>query len=159
MSIEQAAASYVAVKNHERESAIRTIVARCDKPDSGVSPEFSLVSVADAAFLLQQLDAARGPPSTYHQLSAALADTVVTKQAAYGDSFGKSGAVMRILYPEGIPPEKLDDALTIVRVLDKLFRIATDRDALGESPWNDIQGYALLAVARLKQRREANGHG
>ena len=93
------------------------------------------------------------PPEsrTYATIAAEVAATVERKQAAYGDSFGKSGAVMAILYPAGVPVEQLDDALTIVRVLDKLFRIATDRDALGESPWRDIAGYALLAVRRVEQ--------
>lgn len=87
---------------------------------------------------------------SYREIGEGIGLTVEKKQAAYGDSFGKSGQVMRILYPDGIPPGKLDDALTVVRVLDKLFRIATDRDALGESPWRDIAGYALLSVSRLE---------
>jgi hypothetical protein len=91
----------------------------------------------------------------YQKLGAAIGALVETKQAAYGDSFGKSGEVMRILYPGGVRPEQLEDALTVVRVLDKLFRIATDRDALGESPWRDIAGYALLAVERLERSRAA----
>lgn len=86
----------------------------------------------------------------YSEIGLGIGETVEKKQAAYGDSFGKSGQVMRILYPEGVSPGKLDDALTVVRVLDKLFRIATDRDALGESPWRDIAGYALLSVSRLE---------
>lgn len=73
---------------------------------------------------------------------------VAEKQSAYGDSFGKSGAIMRILYPKGITPEQMDDALCVVRIVDKLFRIATDRDALGESPYRDIAGYSLLGDAR-----------
>lgn len=87
---------------------------------------------------------------TYPDLGRSIGELVEAKQAAYGDSFGRSGAVMRALYPAGIPPEKLDDALAVVRVLDKLFRIATARDALGESPWRDIAGYALLAVKRVE---------
>lgn len=90
---------------------------------------------------------------TYADIGRDVGVTVQEKQAAYGDSFGKSGEVMRILYPDGIPPSKLDDALTVVRVLDKLFRIATDRDALGESPWRDIAGYALLSVARQEKQK------
>ncbi len=90
-------------------------------------------------------------PTDFEGLAAAVGRVVAEKQAAYGDSFGKSGAVMRILYPTGIPPEKLDDALTIVRILDKLFRVATDKDAFGESPFKDILGYALLAVARASK--------
>ena len=73
------------------------------------------------------------------------------KQAAYGDSFGKAGKIMRVLYPEGIRPDQMDDALCIVRIVDKLFRIATDRDALGESPYRDIAGYGLLGARRAEQ--------
>ncbi len=87
---------------------------------------------------------------SFGDLGLEVGKVVEQKQAAYGDSFGKSGAVMLALYPQGIPPEKLPDALTVVRVIDKLFRIATDRDALGESPWQDVAGYALLALKRQK---------
>jgi hypothetical protein len=96
-------------------------------------------------------DTTSGP---YFELGKAIGATVEQKQAAYGDSFGKSGDVMRILYPDGIRPSKLDDALTVIRVLDKLFRVATDRDALGESPWRDIAGYALLSVRRVEVARK-----
>lgn len=75
---------------------------------------------------------------------------VAEKQAAYGDSFGKSGQVMRILYPDGIRPDQIDDALCVVRIVDKLFRIATDRDALGESPYRDIAGYGILGAVRVE---------
>lgn len=89
----------------------------------------------------------------YIALADTVASTVINKQKAYGDSFGKSGAIMVALYPDGIPPSKMEDALTVVRIVDKLFRIATDRDALGESPWNDINGYALLAMERIEAKR------
>lgn len=99
----------------------------------------------------------------YSELGASVGKLVQEKQAAYGDSFGKAGKVLAILYPEGIPLAKLDDALTIVRVIDKLFRIATDKDALGESPWRDICGYALLSIAREEMpnqvRSDLEGEG
>ncbi len=88
----------------------------------------------------------------YKSLGADIGKLVAQKQVAYGDSFGRSGAVLRALYSNGISAAQLDDALTVVRVLDKLFRVATDRDALGESPWRDIAGYALLSVARTERR-------
>lgn len=90
----------------------------------------------------------------YEMIGADIGRLVTKKQAAYGDSFGKAGQIMAILYPAGIPPEKLDDALTIVRVIDKLFRIATDRDALGESPWRDVAGYALLEIRKSLARNQ-----
>lgn len=77
-----------------------------------------------------------------------IAVLVEEKQLAYGDSFGKSGKIMDILYPNGISADQMDDALTVVRILDKLFRIATKKQAFGENPWQDIMGYALLAKVR-----------
>jgi hypothetical protein len=84
----------------------------------------------------------------YYDVAANMAKLVNEKQAAYGDSFGKAGEIMRVLYPEGIKAEQMDDALTIVRVIDKLFRVATKKDAFGESPWKDVMGYAMLATVR-----------
>lgn len=110
----------------------------------------------------QKLNCQCGPVDMYMHLDGQLkfkmsaleiACLVEQKQAAYGDSFGKSGKIMEILYPEGIKPDQLKDALTVVRVIDKLFRIATKKDAFGESPWRDIMGYALLEVAK-----EEEGH-
>ena len=88
------------------------------------------------------------PVSKWHPIAESIAATVAEKNAAYGNSFARSGEVMAVLYPSGIAPGQMADALAVVRVVDKLFRIATDRDALGESPWRDIAGYALLACER-----------
>lgn len=86
--------------------------------------------------------------SHFEELGREIGALVDTKQAAYGDSFGKSGEILRILYPAGIRPEQYDDALALVRIIDKMFRIATDRDALGESPYRDIAGYGMLGAER-----------
>ncbi len=96
------------------------------------------------------------PPINFEARGADLGRLVDEKQAAYGDSFGKSGAVMKILYPKGVALEQLEDSLTVVRILDKLFRVATARDALGESPFRDIGGYALLAQARVDASRKTS---
>ncbi len=85
----------------------------------------------------------------YAALGQKIGELVQSKQRVYGDSFGKAGDILSILYPNGVGVDQYDDMLAITRVIDKLFRIATDRDALGESPWGDIAGYALLAVARI----------
>lgn len=83
-------------------------------------------------------------PGKYERRAADLGALVDRKNAAYGDSFRKSGDIVRALYPQGIKPEQMDDALVMVRVIDKLFRIANKKDAFGEDPWQDIAGYALL---------------
>jgi len=89
----------------------------------------------------------------YKKLGEEIGKLVDEKQTAYGDSFGKSGGVMKILYPDGIRPDQFDDALVIVRIIDKLFRIATKKDAFGESPYGDIAGYGLLGFQRNKERQ------
>ena len=83
----------------------------------------------------------------YEKIGQEIGKLVKEKNAAYGDSFGRAGKVLEILYPKGIGPSQYTDFLTIIRVIDKLFRIATRKGAFGESPWKDIVGYGILGVA------------
>ena len=76
---------------------------------------------------------------------------VQVKQKAYGDSFGRSGDCLRQMFPDGIKPEQYDDLLTIARILDKLFRIASDPQAFEENPYQDIVGYGLLGMSRYSK--------
>ena len=87
----------------------------------------------------------------YSQRGKEIGELVERKNKAYGDSFAKSGDILRILYPNGLEPDQYDDVLAIARIIDKLFRIATDMDALGENPWEDIAGYSLLRDAQLRE--------
>jgi len=87
------------------------------------------------------------PKHDYEKLGKDLGKLITEKQMAYGDSYGKSGEVLKQLFPNGIPKESYTDALAIVRIVDKLFRIATDPTWGDESPWKDIAGYALLRYA------------
>ena len=89
-------------------------------------------------------------PKDYFYTAQKVAYTVTKKNVQYGDSFSDAPKILAILYPKGIAPEKYGSVLTIVRVLDKLKRIATDNDPTGESPWADIAGYALLELAKEK---------
>lgn len=104
---------------------------------------------------LERIEECDGPDrkytGEYHIAAQEIADLVLSKQAAYGNSFGKSGKIMEILYPKGIALNQANDALAVIRIIDKLFRIATAKDALGEDPFKDIAGYALLAVVRGKK--------
>lgn len=75
-----------------------------------------------------------------------IAKLVAEKNEAYGDSFSKADQFLQLLYPDGIRPDQYKDVLTIVRIFDKLMRIATSKNAFGESPYRDINGYSLLAA-------------
>lgn len=85
---------------------------------------------------------------TYENLGASVGRLVAEKQKAYGDSFGRSGNCLREMYPDGVKPDQLDDMLVIARILDKLFRIASEPDYMGESPFRDIAGYSLLGLKK-----------
>ena len=84
----------------------------------------------------------------YSVIGRHVGNIVTEKNAAYGDSFGKSGECLRQMYPNGIKPEQYDDLLTIVSILDKLFRIASNPTAFSENPYQDIVGYGLLGMGR-----------
>jgi hypothetical protein len=83
----------------------------------------------------------------YKQIGEEIGSLVDEKNAAYGSSFAESYKILSVLYPNGIQPEQYTDALAIIRVIDKLFRLANKKNAFGESPWRDIAGYAILGVA------------
>ena len=92
--------------------------------------------------------------TTFEELGLKLGQLVDKKQVSYGDSFGRAGGVLKLLYPDGIKLEQYDDMLAVVRIVDKLFRVANQKDAFGESPGNDIAGYGLLMANRHEQEQE-----
>ena len=88
--------------------------------------------------------------ATFDGIAKEIGDLVKEKNAAYGDSFKKSASIMKILYPDGVPVDKLMYALFTVRILDKLSRIANDEKYNGEDPVQDIAGYAILLQKYLR---------
>lgn len=92
--------------------------------------------------------------SPFEKIADEIGKLVTEKNAAYGDSFGRSGAVLKVLSPNGVSPDQYDDMLAIIRILDKLFRLANDGSAFGESPYLDIVGYGLLGAVRHENQKE-----
>lgn len=84
------------------------------------------------------------------KIAADISQLVEEKQDAYGNAFERTAEILSILYPNGIGVEQLQDAALLVRVLDKICRIAHDNETMGESPWRDICGYSLLALQRIE---------
>lgn len=91
----------------------------------------------------------------YEAIGQRIGKLVQEKQKAYGDSFGKSGEILKILFPDGVKPEQYNDLLCITRILDKLFRIANKPNAFGENAYEDIVGYGLLGVAKNMPNKNA----
>ena len=93
---------------------------------------------------------------SYVEIAKSIGTLTSEKNEAYGDSFGQACDVLKVLYPDGVKPEQYKDMLAVVRVIDKLFRIANKKDAFGESPWRDICGYALLGIANDETVKSEN---
>jgi hypothetical protein len=91
----------------------------------------------------------------YKDLGTRLGALVDEKNRCYGNSFNVAGDFLKILWPDGVPPEQYADMLCMVRMFDKMKRIATDRDALGESPYDDIVGYGLLGSERVNSEKSS----
>ncbi len=88
----------------------------------------------------------------FEKIASEIGRLVEEKNLAYGSSFLKSEKILKILYPDGIKPDQYRDMLAITRIVDKLFRIATRKDAFGESPFKDIAGYGILGVANDEEQ-------
>lgn len=84
---------------------------------------------------------------SYEVLGQQIGRLVQEKNVAYGSSFAKAPEILRVLFPAGVPPEQYVDVLLIARIVDKLFRVATSKDAFGESPYQDIAGYGILGAS------------
>jgi hypothetical protein len=82
-------------------------------------------------------------------LATDLGKLLAEKNQAYGDAFSKTTQILTLLYPNGIKVEQFKDVHVLVRMLDKMSRIAQDNDPMGESPYKDLAGYAILAQANL----------
>jgi len=86
----------------------------------------------------------------YKNAAVSVAELVAEKQLAYGNAVEKTTEIIKVLYPNGIPIEAYPTALIVVRIIDKLMRIATSKgkiDQMNESPFQDILGYSLLALS------------
>lgn len=94
---------------------------------------------------------------TYEQRGAEIGKVVETKQKAYGNAVDVSVDAMKaFLKPYRtenntytIPEELLVHLLLQIRIIDKQCRIFNNpkADLMGESPYTDIAGYALLGEA------------
>ena len=84
----------------------------------------------------------------FKKITDDLAAILSIKDEAYGNAFDKTTQILSLLYPNGIRVEQYKDLHVIIRMLDKISRIARDNDPLGESPYMDIAGYSILSLAR-----------
>lgn len=83
---------------------------------------------------------------TIEDITNELKELLLEKRKAYGNSFNNAPQILQHLYPNGVSVDQYEDLLTIVRIIDKLYRIANQADT--EDPWQDIAGYAVLSLEK-----------
>lgn len=130
-----------------KEATTEEVLEQIKKLGGPESPWFDDPVIADIA--VHEPD-----PEELKRIGAELGAFLVDRNRRYGNSFHSSAAALSLLYPNGIHPSQYKDALFLVRIWDKMKRIATDRDAEGESPYWDIGGYAILAQERVNADRK-----
>jgi len=81
----------------------------------------------------------------YVEKAREIGELVERKQKEYGDSWGKAGKILAILYPDGVKPDQYHTFLGITRVIDKLCRLANGNQG-EENAWEDLAGYGLLGA-------------
>jgi len=84
--------------------------------------------------------------SEFELVAEEVGKLVTEKNKAYGNSFAEAEQFLKLLFPNGIPLDSYSDMLCIVRIFDKLKRIATDKNAFSENPYKDLLGTVLRLV-------------
>lgn len=87
-------------------------------------------------------------------IGTSIGELVASKNRAYGDSFAHSGEILKLLFPNGVPVEQYTVVLALVRILDKIFRLATNPTYNSENCWHDIAGYCILMSGYEKQKEK-----
>jgi len=89
-------------------------------------------------------------PNGFYDIASELAEMLSDKNRKYGDSYARMAHVLPIFYPDGVPGNHLLDAVFILRIIDKLMRIASAQKDDDEDPVADIAGYAILRMREMR---------
>jgi hypothetical protein len=89
----------------------------------------------------------------FTRLGTEIGKLVQRKNEQYGDSFAQAHQILEVLYPEGVQPEQYLDMLAVIRIIDKLFRVAHGSQG-DESPFFDIAGYGILGAVAHAERSD-----
>ena len=88
----------------------------------------------------------------YKEIGERIGSIVDVKNMQYGDSINCTADFLKLLFPNGIPVEAYKDLGIIVRIWDKIKRIASGNKG-SENAYNDIAGYAILMSKEDKNER------
>lgn len=81
--------------------------------------------------------------SKYENIGTRIGALVDVKNKQYGKAVNGVEDFLKTLYPNGITPDQYKDLGVLVRMFDKMKRIANGNQG-EENAWQDIAGYAIL---------------
>lgn len=85
--------------------------------------------------------------SLYEAIGLSIGTKVTEKNKQYGDAINSTEEFLKLLYPNGIKPEQYADLGIVIRIYDKLKRIANGNQG-EENAYFDIAGYGILGVKK-----------
>jgi hypothetical protein len=102
----------------------------------------------DTETITNEKDGPCKPVGKHEHLARYIGENVDEKSEAYNaggkDAVAKMEDILKIHFPNGVKPEQYRDLCLIVRIEDKICRIASgNKKAFNESPYDDITGYGL----------------
>lgn len=101
---------------------------------------------------------------SFKDIAVETAEILEIKNRAYGNSFNKTSEFLKLLFPDGVVDDQYCHLMYIIRVLDKIGRIANSSLLPPEEgiidAYKDINGYTTLMLKMLydsieKQKAEA----
>lgn len=79
----------------------------------------------------------------YKKLGEKIGSLVDEKNQAYSNSYNETGQILKLLYPNGIMTENYKDMIVLIRMIDKMKRLATSKEAFKENPYKDLIGLTI----------------
>jgi hypothetical protein len=92
----------------------------------------------------------------YEKTALYIAKMLEEKNKSYGNAYGKAPDFLSLLYPDGVSPDQYKDMLFVLRIFDKLMRIANQKGAFNEDAYMDGAGYFTLALIEDERTKEEN---
>lgn len=88
----------------------------------------------------------------YKEVGSSIGHIVDQKNKQYGNAINDTEDFLRLLYPCGIAPSDYKNIGILVRIFDKIKRIANGNKG-DENAYMDIAGYAIL-MSKIKEEKE-----
>jgi len=93
-----------------------------------------------------------GKGHEYEKLGNDIKPIVEKLESDYGHSLGETKEILKMMYPNGVNQEQLGDVVSIVRMLDEMFKVARIDGAVSDENrdevWKEMIAKAFATVAQ-----------